>query len=174
MIVINIARVKLPCSVENSPAVVPHVSCEGKSTYADEKPPASHTVGVLSPDHCSSSTSMRRDPIVPLCLTVIVVPGVREAHIVSPCLASQLCPVVVAPVGYTNCNRSPACDCEYSHLQKQSTVHFKSTLTDSVSVRLYCSTLPLYRLTRYPCTLQLMLYSSRRSLCAAGALCRQS
>ena len=117
MIVINIARVKLPCSVENSPAVVPHVSCEGKSTYADEKPPASHTVGVLSPDHCSSSTSMRRDPIVPLCLTVIVVPGVREANIVSPCLASQLCPVVVAPVGYTNCNRSPACDCEYSHLQ---------------------------------------------------------
>ena len=41
---------------------------------------------------------------------VSVVSGGRGARIASPRPASQLRPLVVAPVGYTNCNRSPACD----------------------------------------------------------------
>ena len=41
---------------------------------------------------------------------VSVVSGGRGARIASPRPASQLCPLVVAPVGYTNCNRSRACD----------------------------------------------------------------
>ena len=48
--------------------------------------------------------------MVALCLVVSVGSGGREARIASPRPVSQLRPVVVAPVGYTNCNRSPACD----------------------------------------------------------------